>query len=171
MIVADAPPTLGSPKLAELRTHDATHGTAYVRTLAAYLEAFGDTAATARRLGVHENTVRYRIRRMASLAGVDLADPAERLLLAVELGGPAAAKPHPGVAVLVAYDVAHRTPYVETLLAYLDCFGDVTATSQRVHVHVRTCRYRLRRIARLSGIRLDDPAERLAVHLELRLPR
>lgn len=70
---------------------------------------------------------------------------------------------------LAAHDAEHGTAYVETLRAYLDTFGDVAVAAARICVHVKTFRYRLRRIAELSGIRLDDPDERLAVHLELRL--
>ncbi|HWL34633.1 MAG TPA: helix-turn-helix domain-containing protein [Frankiaceae bacterium] len=76
----------------------------------------------------------------------------------------------PGVlAPLRAHDEAHQTEYVRTLGAYLDAFGDVTAAAERIRVHPRTFRHRLRRIGELSAIRLDDPDERLAAHLELRL--
>jgi hypothetical protein len=85
-----------------------------------------------------------------------------------------AAESEPGlyagaVAPLAAHDAANGTAYVETLRAYLDAFGDVADAAARICVHVKTFRYRLRRIAELSDIRLADPDERLAVHLELRL--
>jgi hypothetical protein len=85
-----------------------------------------------------------------------------------------AAESEPGlyagaVAPLAAHDAANGTAYVATLRAYLDAFGDVADAAARICVHVKTFRYRLRRIAELSGIRLADPEERLAVHLELRL--
>jgi hypothetical protein len=85
-----------------------------------------------------------------------------------------AAESEPGlyagaVAPLAAHDAANGTAYVETLRAYLDAFGDVADAAARICVHVKTFRYRLRRIAELSDIRLADPEERLAVHLELRL--
>lgn len=65
--------------------HDAEHGTAHGENLLAYLEAFGDVVAAAARLSVHENTLRYRIRRVKELFPVDLDDPDERLLLWLQL--------------------------------------------------------------------------------------
>lgn len=59
--------------------HDAAHGTAYAVSVLAYLGAFGDVARAAARLNVHENTMRYRIRRAQSLFHLDLSD-ADQLL-------------------------------------------------------------------------------------------
>ena len=58
-----------------------------------------------------------------------------------------------------------------TLASWLDHHGDVAAAAVEVGVHANTLRYRLRRIADTSGIRLDDPDERLVAALELRLLR
>ncbi|MFI6322956.1 PucR family transcriptional regulator [Nonomuraea sp. NPDC050556] len=44
----------------------------------AWIEGHGDVRAAAERLGVHPNTLRYRVKRLAS-AGLDLADPDTRL--------------------------------------------------------------------------------------------
>ncbi|MFB4421224.1 PucR family transcriptional regulator [Streptomyces sp. QL37] len=65
--------------------HDRAHGSLYGDSVAAHLDAFGDTAAAARRLNVHPNTLRYRLRRARELFGVDLDDPAVRLLAEVGL--------------------------------------------------------------------------------------
>ncbi|MEU9063519.1 helix-turn-helix domain-containing protein [Streptomyces sp. NPDC048430] len=65
--------------------HDRAHGSRYGDSVAAHLDAFGDTAAAARRLNVHPNTLRYRLRRARELFSVDLADPAVRLLADVGL--------------------------------------------------------------------------------------
>lgn len=65
--------------------HDRAHGSQYGESVAAHLDAFGDTAAAARHLNVHPNTLRYRLRRARELFGVDLADPAVRLLADVGL--------------------------------------------------------------------------------------
>ncbi|MFF1687886.1 PucR family transcriptional regulator [Streptomyces sp. NPDC058254] len=70
--------------VAALLAHDERHGTDLPRTVAAHLVFFGDAAATARYVGVHTNTLRYRLRRAAELCGIDLTDPDVRLL--VELG-------------------------------------------------------------------------------------
>ncbi len=68
----------------ELLAYEAEHGTDLPRTVAVHLAFFGDAAATARHLGVHPNTLRYRLRRVRELFGLDLEDPDVRLL--TELG-------------------------------------------------------------------------------------
>ncbi|WP_037851573.1 PucR family transcriptional regulator [Streptomyces sp. NRRL S-340] len=60
--------------------HDRAHGSAYGDSVAAYLAEFGDTRAAALSLNVHPNTLRYRLRRARELFGVDVSDPAGRLL-------------------------------------------------------------------------------------------
>lgn len=74
------------------------------------------------------------------------------------------------VAALVEHDAKHHTSHVTTLLAYLDSFGDVVAAAASINIHRNTFRYRLGRIAELSGIDLGNPDERLITHLQLRLP-
>ncbi|MDG5485755.1 PucR family transcriptional regulator [Mycolicibacterium gadium] len=69
----------------ELRRHDAAHSTDYVSTLRAWLEALGDPAAAASRLGVHENTVRYRLRKMGEITDLQLSDARKRLAMMIEL--------------------------------------------------------------------------------------
>lgn len=76
-------PTRGP--VAELIRHDEEHGTPFVATLRAWLEAQGDAAQTAARLGVHENTVRNRLRRMLEVAPLDLDDPHKRLAMVIQL--------------------------------------------------------------------------------------
>lgn len=65
--------------------HDRVHGSQYGDSVAAHLDAFGDTGRAAQRLNVHPNTLRYRLRRARDLFGVDLADPAVRLLADIGL--------------------------------------------------------------------------------------
>ena len=67
------------------------------------------------------------------------------------------------------YDTEHGTAYARTLLAYLDANSDVAAAAARLNVHPNTCRYRLARAQEISGLRLDDPDERLLLWLQLRL--
>ncbi len=72
---------LVDPRVRELREQDPM----LADTLAAYLDGFGDIAAVAKRLHVHPNTVRYRIRRIESLLTTSLDDPDDRLVLALGL--------------------------------------------------------------------------------------
>ncbi|MQA32615.1 PucR family transcriptional regulator [Modestobacter roseus] len=107
-------------------------------------------------------------RRVARAAEVHI----ESLML--QLADLAAAEGHQAsgpVARLAAYDAAHRTQLVATLRAWLDAFGDAIRAAGEVHVHPNTFRYRLRRIAEVGGIDLDDADSRFAAMLELRLLR
>lgn len=78
-------PDLASGRVVFLQELDAAGGTEYVATLRAFLATFGNVAEAARLVDVHENTFRYRIRRLAELAGIDLDDPDERLVLQLQL--------------------------------------------------------------------------------------
>ncbi len=73
------------------------------------------------------------------------------------------------VARLVDYDTRHHSNLVQTLRAWLDALGDVTAASAALYVHPNTFRYRLRRLAEVSRLDLADPAARFAAMLQLRL--
>ena len=68
-----------------LLEHDREHGTDYAETLLAHLEAFGRTDLAARRLMVHENTMRYRVRRLAEAFGMTFDNPDDRLLAWLQL--------------------------------------------------------------------------------------
>lgn len=65
-------PTRGP--VADLGRHDRANGTDYLATLRAWLQAQGDPAEAGRQLGVHENTVRYRLRKMAEITNLSLDD-------------------------------------------------------------------------------------------------
>ncbi|MGH3523128.1 MAG: PucR family transcriptional regulator, partial [Mycobacterium sp.] len=71
--------------VAELRRHDQANATDYLATLRAWLEAQGDPAEAGERLGVHENTVRYRLRKMAEITNLSLDDARKRLAMMIEL--------------------------------------------------------------------------------------
>lgn len=70
---------------------------------------------------------------------------------------------------LVESDRTGNTAYLAALRAYFEAFGDYTAAAGRLHIHPNTLRYRLRKAQELSGVRLDDPDERLALMLLLRV--
>ena len=70
---------------------------------------------------------------------------------------------------LLESDSSSGTAYVEALRAYFDSFGDYTAAASGLHIHPNTLRYRLRRAQEIAGVELDDPEERLALMLLLRL--
>ncbi len=102
---------------------------------------------------------------------IDVEDHLGQVLL-LEVGDFLRARPRRRsrpLARLQEHDRVHGTDYVATLAAYLDCFGNGALASERLHVHANTLRYRMRRIAEIAGIDLDDAGDRLPLELELRL--
>ncbi|KRF28907.1 CdaR family transcriptional regulator [Phycicoccus sp. Soil802] len=86
--IARAAGTLvGAPlgPLAVLREHDAEQHSDYLRTLAAWLDHPGAPTSAARSIHVHPNTMRYRMARIADLAGLDLDDATVRLAVRLQL--------------------------------------------------------------------------------------
>jgi sugar diacid utilization regulator len=84
----DAPaarPHAEHSKIGRLAALDAGRDTAYLATLRAWLDAHGDSVQAAKALDVHTNTLRYRLRRLAEIAELDLDDPDERLVVALQL--------------------------------------------------------------------------------------
>jgi len=76
---------LHAGRVEALRQHDHRYGTAYVETLSAYFSAFGYVPLAAKRIFVHPNTFRYRLRRLTEISGLDLDDPVERLVAELQL--------------------------------------------------------------------------------------
>ncbi|WP_328608513.1 helix-turn-helix domain-containing protein [Amycolatopsis sp. NBC_00345] len=71
--------------VARLLAYDEQHNTGLVETLRAWLDAFGDVVAAAAAVHVHPNTFRYRLRRLAEVGDVDLADPDARFAALLQL--------------------------------------------------------------------------------------
>ncbi|WP_210576766.1 helix-turn-helix domain-containing protein [Streptomyces sp. GESEQ-4] len=71
------------------------------------------------------------------------------------------------LAPILALPPRRRVPLLTTLLTYLQCGDNAVITSARLQVHEQTVRYRLRRIAELTGSRVYDPADRLDLMITL----
>lgn len=56
---------------------------------------------------------------------------------------------------------------VDTLEAYLRSHGNLNAVARQLFLHRNTVRYRLRRIAKLTGADLEDPDTRLGLQLAI----
>lgn len=82
---AAALPSQALGPLQVLQRHDAEHGSTYLATLAAWLDHPGAPTAAAGAIHVHPNTLRYRMARIADLAGLDLTDPVVRLATRLQL--------------------------------------------------------------------------------------
>jgi hypothetical protein len=71
--------------VARLIAYDAKHNANLVETLRAWLDAFGNAVEAAEACYVHPNTFRYRLRRLAEVGDIDLADGDTRLSLMLQL--------------------------------------------------------------------------------------
>ncbi|MGV9669797.1 PucR family transcriptional regulator [Gordonia sp. NPDC003504] len=78
-------PELIDSRVIDLAERDRRSGGDLTISLRAYLDHFGDVRAAADALHVHPNTLRYRMRRIQELTGMDLDDPATRLVVALTL--------------------------------------------------------------------------------------
>ncbi|MDI3341581.1 MAG: helix-turn-helix domain-containing protein [Sphaerobacter sp.] len=86
-------PLWGSPEVAEFRAallgpleaYDRRRHSELIETLEAYFSHGGALAEAAEELGIHRNTLSYRLQRIAELTGRDLSHPRDRLLLQVAL--------------------------------------------------------------------------------------
>jgi DNA-binding PucR family transcriptional regulator len=76
---------------------------------------------------------------------------------------------HPGIEAMLAYDLENKTNYADSVTAWLDAVGDIALAAESLFIHANTLRYRLRRVKDLFNISLDNPDDRLAVWMQLRL--
>ena len=73
------------PPVKALREYDVARGTEFAKTLAVWLSLNQDARLAADALAIHPNTLRYRLRRASELSGIDLQDPAQRLIVQIVL--------------------------------------------------------------------------------------
>ena len=69
------------------------------------------------------------------------------------------------------HDRERGSDLVQTLTGYLAAGGSTTGAAERLKIHRNTLGYRLRRIAELTGVNLDDEDTRLALGMALRVRR
>ncbi|HVU72183.1 MAG TPA: helix-turn-helix domain-containing protein [Mycobacteriales bacterium] len=75
------------------------------------------------------------------------------------------------LAPLAALPSGVRARLEPTLRAWLDAHGDVSVAAESLGVHAQTVRYRLAQLHEAFGTALDDPVQRLAIALALRVAR
>lgn len=83
-ILAPAASSISAP-LHVLEDHDRRHRTPYVETITAVLNHPGNLSDAARALGIHLNTLRYRLDRITTAVGLDPRSADARLLLSLAL--------------------------------------------------------------------------------------
>lgn len=69
---------------------------------------------------------------------------------------------------VLAYDKRHGSDLIDTLEAFLAASGSWTVCAERLHVHVNTLRYRIKRIEELTGRSLSTLEHRVDFFLALR---
>ena len=69
----------------DIDDYDAAHAASYGQTLRVYLSSFGDPSIASNALHIHTNTLRYRLRRLHEIFGLDLTDSDLRFALMVEV--------------------------------------------------------------------------------------
>ncbi|MDQ6525785.1 helix-turn-helix domain-containing protein [Nocardioides sp. LHD-245] len=79
------PSLLDDERFRALVAYDDRSNIDLLETARVWLRFHGEYGPAAQALTTHQNTVRYRIGRLESVAGYDLADPDDRLLLALQL--------------------------------------------------------------------------------------
>ena len=72
---------------------------------------------------------------------------------------------------LAAYDRTHTSDLLRTVEAFFECGGALEETARRLHVHVSTLRYRLKKATALLDVDLRDGAAALDVQVALRAAR
>ncbi|RZS36361.1 PucR-like helix-turn-helix protein [Herbihabitans rhizosphaerae] len=70
---------------------------------------------------------------------------------------------------VLRYDEEHDSRLVDTLEAFLDSSGSWQRCAERLHVHVNTLRYRMRRVEELTGRSLSTLEDRVDLFLALRI--
>lgn len=98
----------------------------------------------------------------------DLEIPA-LLLEMQDLARAGSREPSGAYARILDYDRDKRSFMVETLQIWLEAGGDINEASARAHVHQNTFRYRLKRLSEVGEFVWDDPEERFALELQLRV--
>ena len=83
--VALAHPALLSGPISRLSAQDRAHQTHLVDTLRTYFDCVGDMKIASQKLGLHVNTVRYRINKAQEIGRFSLDDPDDRLLAELQV--------------------------------------------------------------------------------------
>lgn len=69
------------------------------------------------------------------------------------------------------YDRENQTNLLETLETFLDLAGRVNQTAKRLHIHINTLSYRLRRIEEILEIDLDDQNQRTSLYVDMKMDK
>ncbi|MBQ9041816.1 MAG: helix-turn-helix domain-containing protein [Eggerthellaceae bacterium] len=76
---------------------------------------------------------------------------------------------HPALMVLESYDAGKHSDLLTTLKAYVASGFNQVETAKRLHVHLNTLKYRLKRISELTGLDWGNAREMLYLQLSIEL--
>ena len=80
LTLIDREPKLRDPRIGRLIDYDDSHSSGLLESAETYLAHHGDVRRAAVYLQIHPNTLRYRMRRVRDVTGIDLGNPPDRLL-------------------------------------------------------------------------------------------
>ncbi len=92
-------------------------------------------------------------------------------LLSLLVGSPELSKFYNETLGELTANTPQNNDFLLTLDAFFEEHGNLTRTAKRLHIHRNTLLYRMDRIKEISGLDLENPETRLAVHLALRVRR
>jgi purine catabolism regulator len=95
--------------------------------------------------------------------------PPYRLLFQIEHSPELIAFQEETLGPLLAHEGA--TELIHTLETYFSHNGNLSQTAEALFIHRNTLIYRMERIASITGLDLDNPENRLAIQLALRIFR
>ena len=91
------------------------------------------------------------------------------LLRAVKSGPASADLLHPALSALAAYDAETKSELAKTLGAYVSTGCSQVECARRLHVHLNTLKYRLKRICGITGLDFKDQDELFYLQLSIAL--
>ncbi len=94
-----------------------------------------------------------------------------RFLLQLKKWGDAEGYVNERIGKLKQYDRENQTNLLETLETFLDQAGKVNVTAQKLHIHINTLSYRLRRVEEIIEMNLDDQNQRTSLYLDIKLDK
>ncbi|WP_099305217.1 PucR family transcriptional regulator [Bacillus sp. Marseille-P3800] len=78
---------------------------------------------------------------------------------------------NPALEKLAAYDQENQTNLMETLETVLDYEDRLTEAAKKLHCHINTLNYRLKRIKEITMIDIKDPVQKIGLYFDIKLFR
>ncbi|MDQ0270869.1 helix-turn-helix domain-containing protein [Cytobacillus purgationiresistens] len=76
---------------------------------------------------------------------------------------------HPTIKKLIKYDLEHKTDLLNTLESFISHDSNVNEAAKKLHIHVNTLNYRLKRITDIGETDLKSTHQKLSLYLDLKM--